>query len=61
MQATQVSRMPLADAAQALGLRYNATFNLVLIGELEGHRKDNGRWEVSQESVEAYRARRKQA
>ena len=57
-QMTRTAKMPLAEAAQLLRLRYNAALNAVLVGELEGHRKDNGRWEVSEESVRAYRARR---
>lgn len=61
MQATQVVRIPLAQAAQALHLRYHAALNAVLVGELEGYRGDNGRWQVSQESVEAYRVRHTKA
>ena len=61
MPVTQVARIPLSQAAQALHLRYHAALNAVLVGELEGQRQENGRGLISAESVEAYRARRQAA
>lgn len=43
--------MPLTDAAHALKLPYHRALRLVLIGDLEGRRADNGRWEIQTASV----------
>lgn len=45
----------LADAAQMLGIRYAAAYDLLLVGRLEGSKGPNGRWMVSKASVDTVR------
>jgi hypothetical protein len=47
------SDVPLADAALRLGVTWDRAWRMMLRGQLVGHRRENGRWVVSQESVAA--------
>jgi hypothetical protein len=58
--ATAERSIPLAEAAHALGLTWAQAWRLVLVGALDG-RKEGARWIVTQESTEAYGARRRAA
>jgi len=50
--------IPLSSAALALGLSYEKTKRLVLIGELRGSQEDGRWWRVSSESVERVKRER---
>ena len=45
--------IPLATAAQQLGITWDRAWRLMLRGALIGHRLENGRWAVTKESVAA--------
>jgi hypothetical protein len=49
--ATPTRQIPLTTAAMRLGKSWERTWRMVLNGELVGE-KQNGRWLVSEESVE---------
>lgn len=46
--------MPLAQAAQRLGLSWERAWRLTLQGSLHGRQLGNGRWVVSAESIAAH-------
>ncbi len=49
----QSGEMPLARAAQRLGVSWERAWRLMLTGELVGRQLENSnRWKVTQESVE---------
>jgi hypothetical protein len=48
--------VPLAEAAQQLGISWERAWRHVLTGELEGEKRD-GRWRVTTSSVRALKRR----
>jgi hypothetical protein len=57
MQCSIQKWLPLAEAAMRLGLPYQDTHRLMLLGQL-GSQRRGSRWYVSAASVERLRARR---
>jgi hypothetical protein len=57
METEDVTEIGLAAAAHILGVSWATAWKLVLTGDLVG-RKAGGRWLVTKQSIEGYRARR---
>jgi hypothetical protein len=49
--AAQIRHIPLTEAAQRLHMTYSRAWQAMLRGDLEG-RKEEGRWVVSEDSVD---------
>lgn len=45
-------RVPLADAAQRLGVSWPSAWRLALTGEIDAVKNDAGRWYASVESID---------
>lgn len=52
---SELVTIPLAEAAQMLGLSWDRAWRLVLQGRLRGEKKGGTRWVVTAESVEAWK------
>ena len=61
MVQVQEQEIPLAMAAMKLARSWHAAYRLILIGELEGRQKENGRWYVTIPSVDLFLSRPKEA
>ena len=53
--------IPLSDAALRLGMSYHRAMRLMHVGRLEARKQDNGRWVISEVSLNRLLAEREAA